>query len=143
MANSRDFVDHVLEMMRPAGIASARAMFGGHGVYVDGVIVGIVVDDVVYLKTDDMTRVAFVERALPPFAYRGHDGAMRETSYFRAPDEVLESPASMREWLRAALAASLRAKAARAPRRPPAKASSGATPARRPATAARRRKTRG
>ena len=110
MANSRDFVLHVLEMMRPAGSASSRAMFGGHGVYLDGVIVGIVDDDVLYLKTDAATRAAFVERSLPPFAYRGHDGERHETGYFRAPDEALESPVSMREWLRAAFAAALRAK---------------------------------
>ncbi len=37
-------------------------MFGGHGLYVDGMIVGIVVDDVLYLKTDAETRPRFVER---------------------------------------------------------------------------------
>jgi len=131
MANSRDFVLHVLEMMRPAGSASSRAMFGGHGVYLDGVIVGIVDDDVLYLKTDAATRAAFVERSLPPFAYRGHDGEMHETGYFRAPDEALESPASMREWLRAAFAAALRAKAAKAPKRPRSKTTGAATARRR------------
>ena len=117
MANSRDFMAHVLEMMRPSGAATSRAMFGGHAVYVDGLIVGIVDDDVLYLKTDDATRAAFAARELPPFRYRAHDGELHETSYFRAPDEALESPPAMREWLRAALAASLRAKAAKAPRR--------------------------
>ncbi|MEP6677721.1 MAG: hypothetical protein ABJB78_00375 [Betaproteobacteria bacterium] len=48
---------------------------------------------------------AFVERELPPFCYRGHDGALYETGYLRAPDEALESPPAMREWLRGALAA--------------------------------------
>jgi len=56
VANSKDFVAHVLEMMRPVGSASARAMFGGHGVYLEGLIVGIVDDDVLYLKTDAATR---------------------------------------------------------------------------------------
>ena len=62
MANTPDFIAHVLELMRPAGRASARAMFGGHGLYVDGLIVGIVVEDVLYLKTDDETRGAYVKR---------------------------------------------------------------------------------
>jgi DNA transformation protein len=84
VANSKDFIAHVLEMMRPAGSASARAMFGAHGVYLDGLIVGIVDDDVLYLKTDGATRAAYVERDLPPFRYRGHDGELHETGYFRA-----------------------------------------------------------
>ena len=128
MANSKDFVAHVLEMMRPVGAASARAMFGGHGVYLDGLIVGLVDDDVLYLKTDDATRAAFTGRELPPFRYRAHDGELHETSYFRAPDEALESPPAMREWLRDALAASLRAKATKKTRA-----------SKRPASAARRR----
>ena len=113
MANSRDFIDHVLELMRGPATPSARAMFGGHGVYLDGLIVGIVDDDVLYFKTDDTSRAAYVERDLPPFRYRTRDGEWHETSYFRAPDEALESPPAMREWLRGALAASLRAQAAK------------------------------
>ena len=79
MANSREFVAHALEMMRPAGVASARAMFGGHGVYLDGLIVGIVDDDVLYLKTDEATRAAYIERELPCFRYRGRDGELHGT----------------------------------------------------------------
>jgi DNA transformation protein len=123
MANSKAFVAHVLEMMRPAGAVSARAMFGGHGVYLDGLIVGLVDDDMLYLKTDAETRAAFVALDLPPFRYRGHDGDLHDTGYFRAPDDALESPPAMREWLRMALAAALRAQAAKSPssrRRAPA-----------------------
>jgi DNA transformation protein len=117
MPNTSDFIAHVLDTMQTVGSARARAMFGGHGVYLDDVIVGIVADDVLYLKADDATRGAFVERDLEPFCYRGHDGALHQTSYFRAPDDALESPPAMREWLRRALAAALRKRAAKAPRK--------------------------
>jgi DNA transformation protein len=109
MPNSRDFIAHVQEMMRPAGLVSARAMFGGHGLYLDGLIVAIVVDDILYLKTDEESRNAFVERALEPFAYATKAGETQLTSYYRPPDEALESPDAMREWVRLALAAALRA----------------------------------
>ena len=108
MANTPGFVDHVLELAAPAGRVTARAMFGGHGVYVDGTIVAIVVDDVLYFKTDERSRPAFVELALEPFRYASRDGAIHTTSYFRAPDDALEGAAAMREWLRRALAAALR-----------------------------------
>ena len=64
MANTPVFFAHVLELLRPSGRAAARAMFGGHGLYLDGLIVAIVVEDVLYLKTDDETRPAYLRRAL-------------------------------------------------------------------------------
>ena len=79
MPNSKDYVEYVLELMRPAGRANARAMFGGHGIYVDGLIVGIVVDDVLYLKTDGQTREAFVARDLAPFRYATKNGDVEIT----------------------------------------------------------------
>jgi DNA transformation protein len=114
VANSKDFVAHVLELMRPAGAATARAMFGGHGLYVDGTIVAIVVDDVVYLKTDERTQARFAAAGGGPFRYATKRGAVQVTSYWQPPEEALESTAAMREWLRLAQDAALRA-GARAP----------------------------
>jgi DNA transformation protein len=118
MANTPGFVDHIVELAAPAGRVSARPMFGGHGVYVDGTIVGIVVDDVLYFKTDEQTRAAFTELDLEPFRYSAKDGAVHTTSYLRAPDEALESAPAMSEWLRRALAAALRSGAAKSRKRP-------------------------
>src|SRR5258707_15743372 len=109
MSNSKAFLAHVLEMMQPAGRASVRAMFGGHGFYLEGsippktpaasspkggtalgrpgggLIVGIVDDDVLYLKTDAETRAAFVAQALEPFRYATKTGELQVTSYYRPP----------------------------------------------------------
>ena len=115
MANTPGFVEHILDLARPVGSVTARAMFGGHGIYVDGTIVAIVVADVMYLKTDDLSRSVFVDLDLEPFRYQAHDGSAHVTSYFRAPDEALESPPAMRDWLRRALAAALRVSAGKRP----------------------------
>ena len=108
MPNTPDFIAHVLEMMRGSASPSARAMFGGHGVYVDGRIVALVVDDVLYLKTDAVNREEFSALGLEPFAYSTRAGDRHVMSYHRAPDEALESPAAMAQWLRSALGAALR-----------------------------------
>ena len=113
MANSTAFIAHVLELMRGAGAADARRMFGGHGIYVDGLIVGLVVDDSLYLKTDDETRAGFEERGLAPFAYASARKGTVVTSYYAPPDGALETRAEMAPWLRLALAASRRAAARR------------------------------
>ncbi len=51
MSNSPDFVAHVLELMRPTAQVTSRAMFGGHGLYADGVFFAILDDDTLYLKS--------------------------------------------------------------------------------------------
>jgi DNA transformation protein len=111
MPNSADFIAHVLEMMRPAAPARARAMFGGHGIYAGGPIIGIVVDDILYLKTDESNRAEFTELALEPWVYLAKTGERNSTGYYRAPDETLESPEAMRAWLRSAQGAALRSAA--------------------------------
>ena len=119
MPNSADFIAHVLELMRPAAAATAtaRAMFGGHGVYADGIIVAIVIDDTVYFKTDDTNRDEFTALGMEAFAYVTREGARHVMSYHRAPDEALESPAAMARWLRSAMGAALRRAKAKPPRR--------------------------
>ena len=121
MSNSKDFIAHVLELIRPAAV-SAKPMFGGHGIYVEQRIVAIVVDDTLYLKTDDQTRARFTDAGRPPFVYTGHDGKAHATSYYQAPDEALESPPAMAEWIRLGAEAAMRFRArARPGKRPAAK----------------------
>jgi len=86
-------------------------MFGGHGIYVDGLIVGLVVDDTLYLKTDSETRPAFEARGLTPFRFTSKQKGTVSTSYYQPPEEALANRAAMREWLALALAAARRATA--------------------------------
>jgi DNA transformation protein len=106
---SAALIAHLLELMRPTAEASSRSMFGGHGLYVDGAIVAIVVDDTLYFKTDDASRAEYAGLGLEPFAYAGRAGTRIVTNYRRAPEEALENPAAMEHWLRLAMAAALRA----------------------------------
>lgn len=97
MPRSREFVEFVLEQMAPFGDVRARAMFGGYGVYRDGRIFAIIVDDRLYFKTNAATRGEFEAKGLSPFTYvaRGKSVTM---SYFEAPPEVFEEPETMRHW---------------------------------------------
>ncbi|HEY0840217.1 MAG TPA: TfoX/Sxy family protein [Vulgatibacter sp.] len=120
MAARNEFVAHVLDQLEGLGSPTSRAMFGGHGIYVDGVIVGLVVNDTLYLKVDDRNRSRFEQAQGVPFTYHnkrtGQDQAM---SYWTIPDHVLDDAGAMVEWGRTSLDASLRAR-----EKPAAKASS-------------------
>lgn len=126
-------VDHCLELFAPLGAVRARRMFGGHGFYIDELFVAIVAFDRLYLKTDAQTRPAFEQAGGEPFVYDATTGAVA-LGYWTVPADAMESPALMQPWARQAIAAALRARAAKpsaAPRKARAAASKPAPTRRR------------
>jgi len=113
-----EFVEHVLELLAPSGNVTARRMFGGFGIYRDGLMFALVADDQLYLKTDGANRDEFAAAGSEPFAYQARRKQVI-LSYWRAPEEALESGATMLEWARSAYAAALRAKAGSATSKSP------------------------
>jgi DNA transformation protein len=132
---TNEFAGHCADLLRPLGAVRVRRMFGGFGLYVDEVFVAIVAFERLYLKTDAQTRPHFEAAACQPFVYDGGGKAV-SLNYFSAPDEAMESPALMQTWARMALAAALRARAAKpvsAPRKAAAAAPTRAAKPRKPA----------
>jgi DNA transformation protein len=111
MANTRAFVDHVLDLVSLAGPVQARSMFGGHGLYVGTAMFGLLDDDELFLKTDALTRARFVDAGCKPWIYTHRDGKAERTSYFQPPDVAHEDPEAMLPWARLGIDAALRAKA--------------------------------
>jgi DNA transformation protein and related proteins len=112
-----EFVDLCLELLGPCGGrggARAKAMFGGHGLYLDGLFVAIVVADRLYLKVDAATRPAFEAAGCEPFVYQAA-GRTVAMGYWSVPAEALESPALMQPWARRALQAALASRSRRRP----------------------------
>lgn len=122
MANSPDLVAHCTELLSPLGPVRVTRMFGGHGLYVDGLFMALIAHDTLYLKADDSQRDAFAQAGSEPFAFVAASGKRAVMGYWRAPDDAMESPAAMLPWARMALAAALRAahaKPAAQARKPP------------------------
>lgn len=110
------FAAHCLELLAPLGAAQARRMFGGHGLYLDGLMVGLIADEQLYLKTDAQTLTRWQAASGRPFVYASRRGDTTRTatmSYWTPPPEALESAAAMQPWARLALEAALRSRAAR------------------------------
>lgn len=105
-----EFVEHVLELLAPLGSVSARRMFGGFGIYRDALMFALVAGDVLYLKADGENRGEFEAAGSEPFSYTARRRRVI-LSYWRAPEEALESRAAMQPWARSAFAAALRARA--------------------------------
>jgi len=104
-----EYVDHVIEVLAAFGPVSARRMFGGYGLYHDGLMFALVADDVLYLKADRQSLPFFAERDLPPFEYE-KNGKRSKMSYHLAPESLFDDPQQAKEWAVRAYEAALRAK---------------------------------
>jgi DNA transformation protein len=88
-------------------------MFGGHGLYHEGLMFAIVMDQRLYLKADDVNRPEFEALGLTPFTYamKGKDVAL---SYWAAPDAIIDAPEDAVHWAKSAWDAALRGHKAKA-----------------------------
>lgn len=87
MQEKAEFVNHVLELMRPSGAVEAGPMFGEFGIYREGLMLALICGDTPYLKSDRVDRFRFEERRLLPFTYERR-GKQVPLSYFQAPEEA-------------------------------------------------------
>jgi len=103
-----EFVAHCLELLRPAGPAEARRMFGSWGLFAAGRMFALVVDEALWLKADDSSRAKFEAEGLEQFFYESRGGRVG-LPYWQAPPDAMDDAQAMRPWALAAMDAALRA----------------------------------
>jgi DNA transformation protein and related proteins len=96
------------ELFEPFAAVSVKRMFGGHGVYADGLFFAIEAGGEIYLKADRHSAARFQEAGSRPFVYQGKDRPIT-ISYWSLPDQALEDADELVRWAKSALEAALRA----------------------------------
>ena len=104
------WISHMLDQMRGFAPVQARPMFGGYGLYLDGLMFGIVVGEQLYFKVDDETQADYEARGLLPFRYEAK-GRTLSLRYHQAPPEAQDEPDVMAHWARQAHAVAVNAQA--------------------------------
>ncbi len=107
MAKDDAYIEYLHELLEPLGRISAKKMFGGRGIYCDGVIMGLVIDEALYLKVDEQTKPLFLAAGSEPFVYEMKNKQVA-MSYWSVPDDAMESSEQMLPWAKHAYAAALR-----------------------------------
>lgn len=92
-----EFVANLAEVFAVFGRITSRRMFGGHGIYHDGLMFGLVVSEQFYLKADAVSRPQFTALGLPPFSYL-RQGKPMQLSYYLAPEDIFDDPDAARYW---------------------------------------------
>ena len=105
MAVSSEFRDYLEEHLSGLGPVRFKRMFGGAGLYLHDVIFGLIIEDVLYLKTDAATRPLFQAAGSRPFEYEKKSGKVVGVRYWSLPETALDDPDEAVEWARRALAA--------------------------------------
>ena len=104
----KEFTSYVVDLMQSIGPVNAKAMFGGYGIFHEGLMFGRVADNVFYLKIDEETENEFKAKGLEQFTYNKKGKEFR-MSYYQAPEEALESGKEMSSWAAKAYSTALRA----------------------------------
>jgi len=105
-----EFTDYLCDVFVQLGTVTTRSMFGGHGLYFDNCMFGLVADDTLYLKVDEKNLHHFTELDLPPFEYEKSNGRTMAMSYRMAPESIYEDPDEAAVWAAHAWEAAKRAK---------------------------------
>jgi DNA transformation protein len=119
MPSDRAFTDGVLRRLTPFGPVAARAMFGGFGLYLDGVMFGLIAFDRLYFKVDEANRADYQRAGTGPLTYPGRTKPTT-MSYFEVPSAVFSDAAVLAAWAEQALSAARRGRPAAGRRRRPA-----------------------
>jgi DNA transformation protein and related proteins len=106
--SSAEDPDYLTELFAAFGPVKFRRMFGGAGLFVEGLMIGLVSDGVIYLRADEQTAPAFEREDLKPFSYDTKTGTHTLASYWRMPERLYDDPDELARWATQALEAAQR-----------------------------------
>ncbi|WP_299491786.1 TfoX/Sxy family protein [Acaryochloris sp. IP29b_bin.137] len=109
MSNRSPFVDQVVDRLNQVAPVMARSMFGGYGLFIEGIMIGLIADDVLYFKVDEENRQDYLDIGSEQFTY-DRKGTPARMSYYRIPTEIVHNIEQLVAWVDSAHAAAKRSK---------------------------------
>lgn len=101
--------DHLRDLFSAFRPVTVRRMFGGAGVYADGVMFALWSSTgTLYLKVDENNEPDFVREGLPPFAPMMKSGKHAVMPYRQMPERLYDDPDELAQWAARAVAAAER-----------------------------------
>ena len=101
MAVTPEYREFVLEQLGRVAPVTHRSMFGGVGIYSDGLFFALMDNDTTYLKVDDSNRGDFTAAGMGPFSPFGDPAMVMQ--YYELPADLLEDADALRPWVFKAL----------------------------------------
>ena len=99
------------EMFCGLGEVTIRRMFGGKGVYHQGLIIAVELRGEMMLKGDAVSASELEAAGAVRWTYEGKGGKTVQMPYWSVPPDAYDDPDTMAHWTRLAFKAALRAPA--------------------------------
>ncbi len=120
-----EFIRELFSQFRPV---TTKRLFGGVGIYCEGLMFGLVFDGAVFLKVDETSIPDFEREGSRPFVYTRAKSPGRvgrhSLSYWRLPERLYDDPDELAVWAARAIAIAQRKRtgpAVRARRKKPSR----------------------
>jgi DNA transformation protein and related proteins len=97
-----------LQKLSAAREVTHRKMFGGVGIYCDGIFFAVIDDDRLYFKVDDVTFPSYQAFGMPQWVIEGPNGGAMP--YYEVPEEVLGDKDKLGQWIEEAVEVARRKK---------------------------------
>ena len=114
MAVSAEYKAFVREVFEPLGAVDIKHMFGGAGVYYRDVMFALISNETLYLKVDALNQEMFKAVGAERFHFKPQSGKNAgkaiAMSFWELPEELLDDPDALLDWLHASVDAAYRAK---------------------------------
>lgn len=106
----REYVAHIVDLLQFIGPVESKSMFGGFGVFLEGLMFGLVAGNELYLKVDTQNLQDYEDLGLQAFSFE-KNGRQFKMSYYQAPEEAMEDAELLSDWASNAYCAAMRAAA--------------------------------
>ncbi len=107
MSAEREFVAHVIDLLSNFGSCEAKRMFGGYGIFHQGLMIGLIAEASLYLKVDAQSKPLFESEASEAFVYYKQNKTF-QLSYYTAPEAFFEEVETTLYWAQQAFDAAQR-----------------------------------
>ena len=106
----REYVAHIVDLLQFIGPVESKSMFGGFGMFLEGLMFGLVAGNELYLKVDTRNPQDYEDLGLQAFSFE-KNGRQFKMSYYQAPEEAMEDAELLIDWASNAYGAAMRAAA--------------------------------
>ena len=106
----REYVAHIVDLLQFIGPVESKSMFGGFGMFLEGLMFGLVAGNELYLKVDTQNSQDCEDLGFQAFSFE-KIGRQFKMSYYQASEEAMEDAELLSDCASNAYGAAMRAAA--------------------------------